>query len=301
MTAIQPMFSAASPASAAANGQPPKIGGALVGPEGTTIEVRQISPAEAAQMLAHNDNNRKESTRAILTYARNMKEGRWRFVGDSIRLDIHGNLLDGQQRLRAIIDAGQPTWCIVVSGLDPSTQAVMDSGRKRTSTDQLRMHGYANHTLLGATIAILWRWDHGSLVGNNETPGTIDIVDYAATHPELAEPVRLAGQWQKDTKPITASVLAAVYNRAKQVDPQAAAEFFARLVNGDSLDSSHPILHLRKHMLRNRDTYDVRKYRREEWVYFLTSTWRLVRAGEKAQPIRLPEKGLTMSAIGDLA
>lgn len=117
-----------------------------------TIET--ITPDEAREILRnHNKKNRKVRANVVSNYARDMKEGRWVFNGDTLRFDFEGNLLDGQHRLYACIRAEYPLTMIVVRDLERETVTTMDKGTLRRADDDLTMlEGTKNATHLVATI-----------------------------------------------------------------------------------------------------------------------------------------------------
>lgn len=92
-----------------------------------SVYLRDVSPMLASSILAeHNTKNRKILPSHVTALAKNMKEGTWRFNGDSIRFDSNGTLIDGQHRLMAIVKSGCTIPCIFVVGLDPDTIKCID-------------------------------------------------------------------------------------------------------------------------------------------------------------------------------
>lgn len=67
-----------------------------------------ITPEIANEMLKHNFVNRKINKERVHVYAHDMKNGNWGGVIDglSLQFDKEENLLNGQHRLRAIIESG---------------------------------------------------------------------------------------------------------------------------------------------------------------------------------------------------
>lgn len=101
-----------------------------------------ITPQMAEKLLERNTRNRKLTESLVHQYARAMTEGGWREAGDAVRIDKNGDLLDGQHRLWACIFSDVGFWANVVTGLEPESQEVMDSGRSRTAGDVGSMRGY---------------------------------------------------------------------------------------------------------------------------------------------------------------
>ena len=137
----------------------------LVTADGMTIEWATIDQSDAMRWLERNESNRNARARVVNAYARDMREGRWLATGETIKFDRHGNLIDGQHRLLAIVESGQAQQILVVSGIDPAVRGVIDTGAVRTGGDALRMHGIGgtNPMALAASARLLVLWESGRL------------------------------------------------------------------------------------------------------------------------------------------
>ncbi len=94
--------------------------------------IYQIGPEEAESILATpGARNRPVSLARVIKYAGRMKSGHWRLTGEPVILDQQGRLLDGQHRLRAIIEAGKEVETVVLYGeflFGPMGQSAFRSG-----------------------------------------------------------------------------------------------------------------------------------------------------------------------------
>lgn len=70
-----------------------------------TAKVETITPEIAKTMLGENVNNRRISRDNVNLFAREIRNGEWRFNGEAIKFGKDGRLLDGQHRLLAVIAA----------------------------------------------------------------------------------------------------------------------------------------------------------------------------------------------------
>lgn len=142
-----------------------------------TAELIEVTPELARQWLAKNGANRSLRKQLVQTYANEMIGGRWRITGEAVQFGTDGRLLNGQHRLNAVVMADTPVILLVVSGVDPGAQMVMDSGAKRTASDALSLVGIAN----SATVAAIARL----ALGVAYSPDAIG--KYGASHSEIAE------------------------------------------------------------------------------------------------------------------
>lgn len=142
-----------------------------------------IDPTAALDMLEANEANRSMRARVVSAYARDMQADRWLTTGETIKFGRHGELLDGQHRLQAIITSGKAQRLLVVRGLDPDARVVIDSGAARTGGDALRMAGIGggNPYALASAARLLVLWESGRL----PTMSSGTRADDRATHQEV--------------------------------------------------------------------------------------------------------------------
>lgn len=154
----------------------------------TTIET--VDPATAERWLRRNKANRRLRPPVVDRYARDMAAGRWGLTGQSIEFNTEGELIDGQHRLRALVKSGVTLPFTVMWGLPTEAQAYMDVGVKRTLSDQFRILGYENHSVLarGARLALLWTSKQLSL--RVESVSDLEIQEFLRGNPSLIDAAR---------------------------------------------------------------------------------------------------------------
>jgi hypothetical protein len=104
------------------------------------IGPRLITPEEANLILTHcNNNNRKEKPASIAYFVRQIRSGQLLLANDAIAFDPEGNLLNGQNRLRAIGIAGIAQIVPVALGCPIEAKLIMDQGEPRTLHDRFEM------------------------------------------------------------------------------------------------------------------------------------------------------------------
>lgn len=125
-----------------------------------TAKVETITPEIAKTMLGENVNNRRISRDNVNLFAREIRNGEWRFNGEAIKFGKDGRLLDGQHRLLAVIAADKPLTTLVIRGLEDETQQTMDSGKTRTLGDVLAasraFRSQSGDMLTSSMFASLW-------------------------------------------------------------------------------------------------------------------------------------------------
>lgn len=114
-------------------------------------KIVKITPEIAERYLGKNESNRNLLKSRVTIYSRDIKAGRWKFNPNPIVFDEKGILIDGQHRLHAIIEAGEPVDMLVMFGAPPESKDIIDFGKPRTSSDILKMEGYADTNNVAAS------------------------------------------------------------------------------------------------------------------------------------------------------
>lgn len=102
---------------------------------GTEIrtETILITPDMARHWLGSNTrSNRRPSAKTVDAYAREMAAGRWLVTHQGIAFNQAGELVDGQHRLLAIIEADVNIWMMVTTGLAVEYNSPIDQGYNRS-------------------------------------------------------------------------------------------------------------------------------------------------------------------------
>lgn len=103
-------------------------------------KLQTITPKMAATWLdKRNDGNRNIRRHRVAALSRAIAGGRWVPTHQGIAFDEKGNLIDGQHRLSAIVEANQPVELMVTRGLTRESMTVIDRGAVRDPADTLRI------------------------------------------------------------------------------------------------------------------------------------------------------------------
>lgn len=244
-----------------------------------------VTPEQALDWLTRNDNNRVISKKHVNLLADMMARGEYHFVGDPIRFDTDGRLLDGQHRLNAIVESETHQPMLVITGLPPESQVFMDAGRKRSPGDQMTVAlGIRNGNQAASIARTYIAWRDRCFLTATRTVGIPEIVSWAADNEDLlVDATTRARRITSNQIPTSVAVSGAVYLAAHNLNPNDAGIFWDRLADGVDLDARNPILVLRNGIMRRskRDRWT----RLEEWAYYTRcwNTWRNARNMERLQ------------------
>lgn len=205
--------------------------------------------------------NRRFVPELVERYKKAILRGEWTLTHQGIGLDINGDLIDGQHRLAAIVQAGEeradPPVVVrmpITYDLPPEAITHVDGGRKRTLSDLLSMEGEQNTTLTAAAVGLLLAYDSGEpFTSWRQRTTTYDQAQAVLTRePTLRHSVRRGDLLSKERSlavlPTAAVVGYHLVSRAYGADK--AEEFLQPVRTGAGLEHGDPRLVLRNHFLR---------------------------------------------------
>ena len=132
------------------------------------VSIVEVDPDLAKEWLKRNRRNRRIRDERVTRYAEQIKDGEWMVSPDAIAFDYNGKLINGQHRLKAVIEADQLASFLVVVGLEPDAFKISDVGVKRTGGDILRIEGFKNPEELAAATRLMVLWAEDRLEEANE-------------------------------------------------------------------------------------------------------------------------------------
>lgn len=250
-----------------------------------------ITPAMARELLRLNTRNRALKDKNKAKKVRDMRAGAWDVNGDAVKIsrpfDSSGRVLvlDGQHRLEACVEAGVPFRTFLITGLDPDTQATMDSHTPRSVKDMLDIKGEQYTTILSAVLRRVWYWDHGDRrFSANTTPTHRELDALLKERPGLVRSAEIASRVYQTFRSITPTNVGTAHHLCSRVDEGDAAEFFAILGTGAKIDVGHPV-----HALRQRTYLDGERSKNVEpyqQLAYIIHAWNKYRDGKELRAFK---------------
>ncbi|GAB3659310.1 hypothetical protein GCM10027596_16710 [Nocardioides korecus] len=96
-------------------------------PDFPTVEILDVTPEMAESWLSRNANNRNLRGQVIASYARDVAAGSWVLNGETVKISTAGQLLDGQHRLIAVVEANVMAPMIVVREIPAEVMPTVDA------------------------------------------------------------------------------------------------------------------------------------------------------------------------------
>lgn len=219
------------------------------------LAVTEITPEMAAELLELNQNNRPLSELHVKRIAAQIKAGKWQFNGDTIKIASSNDILDGQHRLWAVIEAKKPIKTVIVRNVDKEAFTTIDTIRKtRTAGDTLATLGQEVYrTVAGSAYQWFLRWQRG-IVPVYRAPGNrienSDIEEAFRDHPRMIEAVIKAKRVHRIGNP---AVIGAMYYVIHNRDPDIADRMLEILEEPEKGGLSNPFFKLRAYFLSDKD------------------------------------------------
>lgn len=225
-------------------------------------DVRNVSPSEARIMLNKNIRNRPLMPGVVAKYAESMRRGEWKHSPEPISFDWHGNLLDGQHRLKAVETTGLTQTFELSFGWDPETFDVIGKGAPRGTGADLALLGYKNANHLHAVTRRMAAYVRAGYLnysiaksGSNGTVGGAlwvspqELLDFVDAYPPIVDSVQKVRPLfdHRMTRPTTISFAYALF--APFHDGTQA--FLERVVSGLGLKEGDPAAHLHRRLIAN--------------------------------------------------
>lgn len=113
-------------------------------------------------LLAHNEGNRKIKVGKLNSVISDIREDRWRFNGDTIKVSTTGRLIDGQTRLTAFVEAGCPrgimsALCVMSPEFAAEAYERQNASSPNLFVNQLEMMGCPSPRFVGPIVTSIGR------------------------------------------------------------------------------------------------------------------------------------------------
>jgi hypothetical protein len=242
-----------------------------------------ITPEMAKKWIdTANVNNRSIRKSVVSRYARDMENDRWQVNGDAIRFSSNDNLLDGQHRLMACIQANYAFSAYVITGLDESSYLTIDRACQKTFADALAHGKETNtHTLSAALRWIVLAETQGIWKFRSATPTESEMEDALLRHPGIRQAVNGCGRINGLPQSFIAFYRYVMdgYGESEKFD-----EFVKSVSDGQGLYRGDPAYQFREFITAHNAS--LRKAPKDHVMAMFLKAWNLYRCGKKAQSLR---------------
>lgn len=213
-----------------------------------------MTPKWASQILEHNTHNRSARPTMVRRIARDIACGRWQLTPQTVSIASNGKLLDGQHRLMAVVQAGEPVPMMLATDCPFECFTAIDTGQSRSPGDILKIEGVSNYTHVASIIRLVHLYNtfpHGVWQGNAAVVSKQEILEtYRADADAWDSVTQLAMGFHRAPCVQVSAIGAFLYLYQSNAAPSADDEWLSRdylklYSTGEMLSAGNPILALR--------------------------------------------------------
>lgn len=255
------------------------------------VSVLFVTPEIAKKFLSKNDINRPLKPYAISDYSRQMGVGLWEEnTGIPLLFATDGTLLDGQQRLSALIKANISMYFYIIKGLDKDVFSVIDKHLRRTSADTFHSLQIENSSQLSSGIRRYFNLKSGKLA----FASAIKISDkelltlYYNRVDFWNNAIVMCRNWYSIDRMLSPSDYLAFYAFFRDIDEDGAFDFMSMLGEGINLSIGSPIKALRDRLITSKSNPKL-KLMQFEKTALIIKAWNLFRQNKSVKILKLDD------------
>jgi hypothetical protein len=214
-------------------------------------EVIDLTPEIARLLLDSNVANRSINAGTLSAYIADIREDRWDFNGESLKIATDGMLNDGQHRCWAVVEANKSIRVIITFGVPRDSRMTLDQGKARSTADYLIMDKgvkYATQVTAASRVLLMER---RGLRGHGMKSGLTRLAvrdEFKANEQELnAAAYFCCGKHKNKILGGSGPAIAALV-LMRRISPNA-DDFMAKFITGEDLKNGDPILSVRNRMM----------------------------------------------------
>lgn len=244
-------------------------------------EIISVTPQMAVQLLEHNTSNRPLSQVHVNRIARQILADKWRFNGDTIKIAETGDVLDGQHRLWAIIEAKRPVETILVRGIAKEAFATIDTiSRHRSGGDTLALNGATRYrNAMASALQWLIRWQRKVLEDWKAPQNKIENSDVEGAFTDNAGIIQAVERATALRTLVTPSVMAFAYYIISNRNADLAERMMETLENPAGVGVNDPFYRLRVY-------FTADHHRRKEPLVLIAHIFKAANAAHKGKSIQ---------------
>jgi hypothetical protein len=212
-----------------------------------TFETVLVTPEMADTWLVGMRVQRRLRKGNLAKLVRIIETGKWLLMPHGLVFSGAGRLLDGQHRLRAIVDTGKAQWLVLARGCPAEYYGMIgDAVAPKNGEDVLKAAGCAGYvSYVGNAVRMTWRASLGySPFNEAQQPTNEELVEtYLAHRERIDEGAMLAGRVRELCS--SPGTLAYVLALALGTDAEETRRFVEGVQTGINLPEGDPALFLR--------------------------------------------------------
>lgn len=219
--------------------------------------VKSITPKMAQELLDKHlvpENQRNLIPSVVGSYARAMRAGQWLLTHQGIAIDNLGELIDGQHRLRAIVESGATVSMMVTTDIPHNgnesgllTIDAIDRGEERGVGAQLHLrHGIQNGNLTAGVLRGILHLASNSI---KMKPGKFQVSFALLVMEYYGAEVKYCIDNRSSDKGVRNAAVVAACSFAMKACKEQTRDFYHKLTTGENIVSGDPAMTARRWLM----------------------------------------------------
>lgn len=262
-----------------------------------SVSVVMVSPEVAARWLESNTHNRPMRN-VVNQYAADMAAGRWTFDAAAICFNSEGRLLNGQHRLRAVVESGQTVPFQVARNVPDEAMKTMDTGAKRSAADYFSLEGNKNTAVLASSSKLAILYTDGRIYKDRKYhfTSTSELSQFVDENEDIAKWATIGNDRRKGISAPPTVIAVAGWAIGRKAGQRDAEDFIHQLATRANLGERHPILALDSRLRTIKDNKQRVSHREYLTIFF--RCWNYCREGRlEISQINLPSKNVLIPEL----
>ena len=203
-----------------------------------------ITKELATSLLSTMVNNRNVKETSLKRLVQEINGGTWVVNnGETIKINNHGRLVDGQHRLLAVIKTNKPTEMYITFNCDEDSIATVDTGSVRTLANILKINNIKHYSTVGGIVqsesVIIKGFPTKDLASNTSHKSFKKILEVVKQKSDYLYFVcRESDKLNKKFPLLSTAFITKYFNVFYKIDVDTCFDFFNKLCKGTDMDSS---------------------------------------------------------------
>lgn len=246
------------------------------------------------------EGNRRVNSNRVNQYARDMKSGKWKENGETLKFADTGELIDGQHRLTASVESGIGFWSLVSYGIKKEAFITIDRNQPRSIGQQLHLaYGATDYNNLQAALTWLSVFVDGIVAATRARPTASELQELFNENPGMQDSVRAAAVTHGSLRTPSRSALAFCHYCFTRQDATLAESFFEALSTGASLRTIDPVFRLRERIITSSAAANKR-LSTFEFIALVFKAWQAEKEGRTIEGTLRWQVGESFPNIGPI-
>ena len=253
------------------------------------IQKLLVNSEIAKAYLTKNTKKRKPNKAQIIRLSNKIKKGIWKEdTAEMIKISKNGNILDGQHRLMAVIDANVSIYFHFALGLEEEVFSVLDTGSLRNASDSFFISGVKNSNTIPSIITLnnsLKKGNKDLHIGKDKKLSNNELLDIYNENNIFWDDIatKTMRYYQSFSKILSPQIIGGFYSVVKEISTDKSDKFMEEFCTGMDI-SNYSINLLRNAFIK--DKMSNRKMQIDMKLALIIKAWNFYNKGVNTKVLK---------------